>query len=113
MPVVDPRRYGMEPVVACSLTAADQSVRRQRWLDLGAQSGVVVRPTERGLELAFGAANGVEDELRELAELERVCCAFADWEVWTDPGRVVLDVSGKGPEGVAAVQAMFGALRTT
>jgi len=101
----------MEPPVACSLNAADQNVRRQRWLRLGAQAGVVVRPTDRGLELVFGAGDGVEAELRELAGLERACCAFADWEVRTARDRVVLDVSGKGPEAITAVQAMFGALR--
>jgi hypothetical protein len=102
----------MEPIVACSLSAADQSVRSQRWLRLGAQAGVVVTPTDGGLELAFGAGDGVEAELQELAELERECCAFADWEVRTAPGRVVLDVSGKAPEAITAVQAMFGALGT-
>ncbi len=101
----------MKSPVACSLGAADQTMRRERWLHLGAQAGVVVTQTERGLELAFGAGDGVESELEELAQLERECCVFADWDLRTASGRVVLDVSGKGAEAVAAVQAMFGALR--
>ncbi len=54
---------------------------------------------------------GVEAELHELAALERECCAFADWQIRAHPDRIVLDVSGKSPEAVVAVQAMFGALR--
>jgi hypothetical protein len=49
---------------------------------------------------------GVEEELRELARLERRCCAFADWAVGTEDGLAILDVEGAGDETVAAVQAM-------
>jgi hypothetical protein len=102
----------MNPVVACSLNTREQSVRGDRWRQLGARAGVVVTATDRGLQLAFGAGAGVEAELHELAALERECCAFADWEVRPEPDRVLLEVSGKSPEAVVAVQAMFGALRS-
>jgi hypothetical protein len=35
----------------------------------------------------------VEGELRQLAELERDCCAFAQWSVHTRGEEVVLDVT--------------------
>ncbi len=101
----------MHPVVACSLSTGQQEARGERWRQLGARAGVVVTATDRGLELVFGAGAGVEDELHELAALERECCAFADWEVRPEPDGILLEVTGKGREAVVAVQAMFGALR--
>ncbi|HET7855335.1 MAG TPA: hypothetical protein VFL41_02650 [Gaiellaceae bacterium] len=47
----------------------------------------------------------------ELAALERVCCAFADWSLSGDSDRLVLEVTGNTDEAVAAVQAMFGTMR--
>ena len=68
-------------------------------------------PTEHGLRLVFRCDPGVEDELHELAALERECCAFADWSVSASGETVVLEVDGSSVEAVAAVQAMFGGLR--
>jgi hypothetical protein len=39
--------------------------------------------------------------------IPRNCCAFAEWTVTADDGRVVVHVDGSSDEGVAAVQAMF------
>ena len=82
-----------------------------RWQRLGAHAAVEVVPNERGLRLAFRRDPGVEAELRELAALERECCAFADWTVSAADGSVVLEVSGASEEAIAAVQAMFGSMR--
>jgi hypothetical protein len=97
--------------IACSLGRDDLSERRERWQRLGARAAVEVVPTDRGLRLVFCREPGVEDELRELAALERDCCAFADWSVSTPGGSAVLEVGGSSDEAVAAVQAMFGSLR--
>src|SRR2546429_117331 len=70
----------MNPVVSCSLNTSEQSVRGDRWRQLGARAGVVVTATDCGLELAFGAGAGVEAELHELAALERECCACDRFE---------------------------------
>jgi len=48
----------------------------------------------------------VEEELHELAALERECCAFADWTV----DGAVLEIRGYSDESAAAVRAMFGSL---
>src|SRR6266699_2327987 len=97
--------------IACSLDRENLAERRQRWFELGARAAVEVAATDRGLRLAFRADEGVEDELRRLAELERGCCAFADWSVTATSVQILLDVSGSSEEAVAAVQAMFGRLR--
>ncbi len=75
------------------------------------QTLVEAEPTERGLRLVFRREGGVEDEVRELAALERECCAFADWSVSVTDGSVALEVSGASGEAIAAVQAMFADLR--
>ncbi|HEY2371064.1 MAG TPA: hypothetical protein VGH82_00810 [Gaiellaceae bacterium] len=63
-------------VIACSLNGAERTQRAERWHALG---GYDVEQLENGIRLEF--ANDVEHELRELAVLERECCAFADWDV--------------------------------
>jgi hypothetical protein len=83
-----------------------------RWHQLGARASVEVASTEHGLRLVFRRDPGVEDELRELAALERECCAFAAWTVSAVDGSVVLEISGASDEAIAAVQAMFGSLRS-
>jgi hypothetical protein len=96
--------------IACSLTQDDRLTRRERWLTVGARALVQIVPTEAGLALVFATEPGVETELRELAELERNCCAFATWTVSADEERVVLDVAADG-DAVAVIQGMFGRLK--
>jgi hypothetical protein len=98
-------------LVACSLKQGELADRRARWERLGTRVFAEAVPTDRGLRLVFRPDDGVEDELRELAALERECCAFADWSVSATGGHVVLEVTGSSAEAVAAVQAMFGNLR--
>ena len=68
--------------------------------------------TDRGLRLLLPNAPGVEAELHRLADLERECCAFADWSVHPRREQLVLEVTADGEEGIAAVQAMFDDLST-
>jgi len=53
----------------------------------------------------------VEGELRQLAELERNCCACAEWSVDARDGEVVLEVTAGSEEAIAAVHGMFNKLR--
>lgn len=92
--------------VSCTLNDGQMSERRRRWHALADRAFVDRVQTGRGLRLVFRDGDRVEEELRELAELERECCAFADWSV----SGTVLDVSGTSAEGIAAVQAMFDSL---
>jgi hypothetical protein len=98
--------------IACTLTETDMGERRRRWHDLAGRAFVCRVQTKRGLQVVFRADSGIEDDLRELALLERDCCAFANWDVSTAGGHAVLDVTGAGDEGVAAVQRMFRLLET-
>jgi hypothetical protein len=97
-------------IVACTLDNVAMKERRKRWHDLAARAFVERAVTDQGLRLVFRDGAGVEDELRELARLERQCCAFADWTVGAADGYVLLEVGGSGNEAVAAVQSMFEGL---
>jgi hypothetical protein len=92
--------------VACTLDDGQMSERRRRWHALAERAVADRTETENGLRLAFRNEAGVADELRELAALERTCCAFADWSV----RGTVLEVTGTGDEGIAAVHGMFRSL---
>jgi hypothetical protein len=96
--------------VACSLGQADLAQRGERWKALAAAALGDVSRTQSGVRLAFGDDPGVAGELRELAALERDCCAFATWSVRQAGGQVVLEVSGDSDEAAAAVRSMFAAL---
>jgi hypothetical protein len=94
------------PVIACSLGHEELAERRARWRALVAESLIERTETSAGVRLAFRSGAVADRELRELAALERECCAFARFEVRTSGGQLLLDVSAP-PEGVGAVQAMF------
>jgi hypothetical protein len=101
-----------EPVIACTLTGNEQLTRRERWHRLrDAADGVRVE-TDTGLRLEFSRSESVERELRELAELERACCAFATWTVRDTDSRVVLEVDGEGG-AVPVLHGMFESFRAT
>src|SRR5438874_9162492 len=51
--------------------------------------------TANGLRLLFRVAPGVEEELRQLAELERDCCAFAECSVHARGEELALDVTDR------------------
>ena len=91
----------------CTLTSDELVTRGERWRALGAAD---VADLKNGLRLSFPAQ--AEPELRELAQLERECCAFASWDVVTQGDRAVLEITAEG-DAVAAVQALFGSLRTS
>jgi len=97
--------------IACTLTRDDFTTRRDRWLALGDRALRSRDATSTGLRLTFMQTRAVEAELGKLVELERECCAFADWTVETNGDAVTLRVDGRSPMGVDAVQALFGELR--
>jgi hypothetical protein len=98
--------------VACSLDESDLKDRRGRWLQLTERAAIDVVTTADGQRLLFRIAPGIEAELRQLAELERDCCAFAEWTVHAGGDALVLDVTAESAEGIAAVHAMFDRLRS-
>jgi hypothetical protein len=107
-----PQEHQRSAPIACSLAETDLANRQDRWLQLWHRAGVNAVTTSNGLQLLFRAAPGVEAELHQLAELERDCCAFADWSVQVRANELVLDVTAPTEEGITGVQAMFGKLRS-
>jgi hypothetical protein len=100
-------------VVACALEKDDLRERLERWQALGGRAFAGIVSTSSGLRLIFHADRWVEDELRELVALERKCCAFANWSVHSNQDEVAVDVTAEGDGAVAAVQTMFGGLRSS
>jgi hypothetical protein len=94
------------PVIACSLSAAELPERQARWRALMERALTGRAAVANGLCLSFRPEPGVEEELRELAEMERGCCGFASFEVRGTGDRVTLEVTSSG-EGVAAVRELF------
>jgi hypothetical protein len=105
---IDATILGMNelPVIACSLTTDELPERRRRWLSLTDEALTAHAQIEGGVRLTFRAAPGVEEEVRELAALERDCCAFATFDVNASADRVTLDVISSG-DGVTAVRELF------
>jgi hypothetical protein len=100
----------MDPI-ACTLEDYSRGARRERWVTLASRALVEIETTDGGLRLVLAADESVEHELRELADLERECCAFATWSVERVGDRLVLDVAARRDDAVPAVQGMFVPLR--
>jgi hypothetical protein len=92
--------------VACTLTSKDLATQRERWLQLAQHAFLDRVETENGLRLSFRADSSVGDELAQLVDVERECCAWADWLIEQGAGRITVVVSSTG-EGVAALHGMF------
>jgi hypothetical protein len=98
--------------ISCTLSSRDLTARgrRWRWLRDRAAGQVAVGTIPGGVRLRFPVGTGTEQELRELAALERECCSFADWVVTVDGDSTCLDVTSDG-NAVAAIQSMFASFR--
>jgi hypothetical protein len=95
--------------VACSLEQADLATRRTEWREVAGSALLETRRLDSGVRLVFAASAETERALRDLAALERECCGFAAWSVERSGDELALEVTSSG-EGIAAVQAMMGAL---
>jgi hypothetical protein len=98
--------------IACSLAEPRLANRQERWRKLWQRAAVNVVTTSNEFQLRFRAAPDIEAELSQLADLERDCCAFADWSVQARGKELVLDVTAPTEEGIRAVHAIFGKLRS-
>lgn len=85
-----------EQVFACTLD--EQGKAERELLDRPVARKLIGRErTGRRLVLRFRAEPGVEHDVRQLADREKQCCAFFDFEVTQDEHAVRLDVTA--PEG--------------
>jgi hypothetical protein len=94
------------PVIACTLRPDELPDRRRRWVALLEKSLQERVATPAGARLALAPGPEIEDELRELAALERDCCGFASFTVAASPERVTLEIASSG-DGVEAVRRLF------
>ena len=101
-----PNVAGAEPVVACTLGAAELADTTRRWETLRRRAALEPVLNADGIRLAFRDEAGVEVELRALVEMETDCCAWANWTVARKDGLIVLDVRSAG-SGIPALHGMF------
>lgn len=95
-----------EPVVACTLEAAELPGRVQEWRDVVAH--VTGRtPIAGGTRLALDAGAPL-DELATLMRAEQSCCRFFAFALTVDRRGAALEVRAPA-EGLAMVDALFGA----
>jgi hypothetical protein len=92
--------------IACTLTGNEQLGRRERWHRLRNSGDAFRMETPTGVRIEFRHSATLERELRELAELERECCAFATWAVYATGTCVALEVDAEG-QGVEVLHGMF------
>ena len=80
------------PDLACGLSDAEFSQRRDEWRALEA---ALVERTERDglLETAYRASPEVRERLERLLALERQCCAGARWELREDGALLRMSIS--------------------
>jgi hypothetical protein len=93
--------------IACTLGLDDGAARMERWHALSAVGPPSARREKGRLVVRYRDEHGVRQELDALAAAERRCCSFAEWSVTQDGEHVVLTIDS-GPDGVAAVAALFG-----
>jgi hypothetical protein len=93
--------------IACSLSATDAQTRKARWEAVAGAALLESERTAAGARQIYRGDADVELELAELIDLEAQCCAFLDFQLSREEGRLVLDVSG--PPEAAEIVALFGA----
>lgn len=91
---------------ACTLEPAALVDRRAAWRQLAETHLRSQEHISGGIRLVFSPADRVESSLRDLAELEAQCCAFASWAVERHEEGVVLEVTAEG-DGAHTVREMF------
>jgi hypothetical protein len=97
-------------VISCALSWRELTARGRRWRRLRDRAGVEVVTIPAGLRLRFDADPGTERELRELADLERECCSFANWVVTVEGESIWLEVTSDA-DAVAAIRSTFASFR--
>ena len=100
----------MDKTIACILSRSDLSRQQSRWHELAARTRIERSELPIGLRLVFGDAPGVGEALEQLVEIERECCAFADWELASGEGAFTLEITAAG-DAIDAVQSMFSGLQ--
>jgi hypothetical protein len=89
--------------IACSLTAAELTVRRAQIAELGRDAPVAAHVDGRRAALRFGDEPGVRERVERFAAAEAECCAFLTMHIDETEGEVRLSIDA--PEGAEPVLA--------
>lgn len=96
--------------IACSLSAAELSVRLAEIADLGRAALLEVHAEGTRAELRFAGESDVRERIDAIVAAESICCAFLTMRVSDAPPDVVLSV--EAPQGAAiAVRQLIDAFR--
>ena len=98
---------GSELPIACTLGPTDAQTRQQRWLAVAKDALLASERTTGGARQIYRADPAVEQELKELIDLEAQCCAFLDFDLTHGDDRLTLEVSG--PPDAGEVVDLFAA----
>jgi hypothetical protein len=92
--------------IACTLSAGEL---RQRKTTLATLRAIVNSRTgiAGGYRYRFAKHSTALQDVSRIAELERQCCRFLDFNVIESETSVCLDVTGK-PEAIAIIEDLFG-----
>jgi len=95
------------PLVACSLDATDQQTRLADWAELLGQARMR-EATWDGVRYTFAADGELKTRVETLADAERTCCSFLEFEI-TEP-RDELELTVKAPpDAQQALRFIFSA----
>lgn len=92
--------------VACTLGTGGAAARMGEWLSLRETSGLEVEEIDGGLRLWLEARAGCA--AADLARRESQCCAFLDFHLAAEGGRLHLDVTSPVPEAGVVIRALVG-----
>lgn len=93
-----------QPPIACCLDSDAKIERSGDWRELLETSLIRREKIDNGMRLYFQPA--AEDAVRELAGLEKECCAFFTFVFDREPGALVLFVTAP-PEAGLVLEGLF------
>jgi hypothetical protein len=85
--------------IACSLTDKELQERRKSVLERMAQSLIDVKELEDGFSYQFPAEDAVLQDLINVINLERKCCAFLDFKLILESQSKIIALELTGQEG--------------
>lgn len=84
--------------IACTLGPDDGPQRLEQWRRLSTVAGAGRTQAPGRVVLRFRDEPGVADQLRQLVDAERQCCAFLDWQLTHVAGECRVEITGSGEE---------------
>ncbi len=90
-----PDEVRTELPLACTLGPGDAVARMGRWQQLAASAQQSVHRDGHRVTVRYRADPAVREELHVLAQAERECCAFAEWNLTELDDHVDLVVSAR------------------